>query len=274
MAIEPKTKAGQEKMGLALAKLADEDPTFRTFTDKETGQTIISGMGELHLEIIVDRLIREFHVECKVGRPQVAYRETISRTVKSEGRYVRQTGGHGQYGHCVVEFSPLEPGAGFEFEDKTVGGVIPKEYIPAIKAGIEEASKTGSLGGFEVVDFKATLLDGSYHDVDSSEMAYKIAASMALKDALEKAGCVLLEPVMKVEVVMPDEYMGDVIGNLTSRRCRIEGTDSRGNAQVVDAISPQRRPADRCLRAPERNVWLRNGSQVPHAGQGHVHNAV
>ena len=238
VAIEPKTKAGQEKMGLALAKLADEDPTFRTFTDKETGQTIISGMGELHLEIIVDRLIREFHVECKVGRPQVAYRETISRTVKSEGRYVRQTGGHGQYGHCVVEFSPLEPGAGFEFEDKTVGGVIPKEYIPAIKAGIEEASKTGSLGGFEVVDFKATLLDGSYHDVDSSEMAYKIAASMALKDALEKAGSVLLEPVMKVEVVMPDEYMGDVIGNLTSRRCRIEGTDTRGNAQVVDAICP------------------------------------
>ncbi len=238
VAIEPKTKAGQEKMGLALAKLADEDPTFRTFTDKETGQTIISGMGELHLEIIVDRLIREFHVECKVGRPQVAYRETISRTVKSEGRYVRQTGGHGQYGHCVVEFSPLEAGAGFEFEDKTVGGVIPKEYIPAIKNGIEEASKTGVLGGFEVVDFKATLLDGSYHDVDSSEMAYKIAASMALKDALEKANCVLLEPVMKVEVVMPDEYMGDVIGNLTSRRCRIEGTDTRGNAQVVDAICP------------------------------------
>ncbi len=238
VAIEPKTKAGQEKMGIALSKLADEDPTFRTFTDKETGQTIISGMGELHLEIIVDRLIREFHVECKVGRPQVAYRETITRTVKSEGRYVRQTGGHGQYGHCVVEFSPLEAGAGFEFEDKTVGGVIPKEYIPAVKAGIEEASKTGVLGGFEVVDFKATLLDGSYHDVDSSEMAYKIAGSMALKDALEKAGCVLLEPVMKVEVVMPDEYMGDVIGNLTSRRGRIEGTDSRGNAQVVDAISP------------------------------------
>ena len=238
LAIEPKTKAGQEKMAIALAKLAEEDPTFRTYTNEETGQTIIAGMGELHLEIIVDRLIREFHVECKVGRPQVAYRETISRTVRSEGRYVRQTGGHGQYGHCVVEFSPLEPGAGFEFEDKTVGGVIPKEYIPAIKAGIEEASKTGSLGGFEVVDFKATLLDGSYHDVDSSEMAYKIAASMALKDALEKAGCVLLEPVMKVEVVMPDEYMGDVIGNLTSRRCRIEGTDTRGNAQVVDAICP------------------------------------
>lgn len=238
VAIEPKTKAGQEKMGIALSKLADEDPTFRTFTDKETGQTIISGMGELHLEIIVDRLIREFHVECKVGRPQVAYRETISRTVKSEGRYVRQTGGHGQYGHCVVEFAPLEAGSGFEFEDKTVGGVVPKEYIPAIRAGIEEASKTGALGGFEVVDFKATLLDGSYHDVDSSEMAYKIAGSMALKDALEKAGCMLLEPVMKVEVVMPDEYMGDVIGNLTSRRCRIEGTDTRGNAQVIDAICP------------------------------------
>ncbi len=225
-------------MGIALSKLADEDPTFRTFTDKETGQTIISGMGELHLEIIVDRLIREFKVECKVGRPQVAYRETLTRTVKSEGRYVRQTGGHGQYGHCVVEFSPLEPGSGFVFEDKTVGGVVPKEYIPAIKAGIEEASKSGVLGGYEVVDFKATLLDGSYHEVDSSEMAYKIAGSMALKDALEKANCVLLEPVMKVEVVMPDEYMGDVIGNLTSRRCRIEGTDTRGNAQVVDAICP------------------------------------
>jgi elongation factor G len=235
VAIEPKTKAGQEKMGIALSKLADEDPTFRTFTDKETGQTIISGMGELHLEIIVDRLIREFKVECKVGRPQVAYRETLTRTVKSEGRYVRQTGGHG---HCVVEFSPLEPGSGFVFEDKTVGGVVPKEYIPAIKAGIEEASKSGVLGGYEVVDFKATLLDGSYHEVDSSEMAYKIAGSMALKDALEKANCVLLEPVMKVEVVMPDEYMGDVIGNLTSRRCRIEGTDTRGNAQVVDAICP------------------------------------
>lgn len=238
VAIEPKTKAGQDKMTMALLKLADEDPTFKTFTDQETGQTIISGMGELHLEIIVDRLIREFRVECKVGKPQVAYRETLTKTVKAEGRYVRQTGGHGQYGHCVVEFSPLEPGSGFEFEDKTVGGVIPKEYIPAIKAGIEDASRSGVLGGYEVVDFKATLLDGSYHDVDSSEMAYKIAGSIALKDALEKAHCVLLEPVMKVEVLMPEEYMGDVIGNLTARRCRIEGTEVRGNAQVVDAICP------------------------------------
>ena len=238
VAIEPKTKAGQDKMTMALLKLADEDPTFKTFTDQETGQTIISGMGELHLEIIVDRLIREFRVECKVGKPQVAYRETLTKTVKSEGRYVRQTGGHGQYGHCVVEFSPLEPGSGFEFEDKTVGGAIPKDFIPAIKSGIEDASRSGVLGGYEVVDFKATLLDGSYHDVDSSEMAYKIAGSMALKDALEKAHCALLEPVMKVEVLMPEEYMGDVIGNLTARRCRIEGTEMRGNAQVVDAICP------------------------------------
>ncbi|MBS5878885.1 MAG: elongation factor G, partial [Clostridium sp.] len=230
VAIEPKTKAGQDKMTMALLKLADEDPTFKTFTDQETGQTIISGMGELHLEIIVDRLIREFRVECKVGKPQVAYRETLTKTVKSEGRYVRQTGGHGQYGHCIVEFSPLEPGSGFEFEDKTVGGAIPKEFIPAIKSGIEDASRSGVLGGYEVVDFKATLLDGSYHDVDSSEMAYKIAGSMALKDALEKAHCALLEPVMKVEVLMPEEYMGDVIGNLTARRCRIEGTEMRGNA--------------------------------------------
>lgn len=238
VAIEPKTKAGQDKMTMALLKLADEDPTFKTFTDQETGQTIISGMGELHLEIIVDRLIREFRVECKVGKPQVAYRETLTKTVKAEGRYVRQTGGHGQYGHCVVEFSPLEPGSGFEFEDKTVGGVIPKEFIPAIKSGIEEAARSGVLGGYEVVDFKATVLDGSYHDVDSSEMAYKIAGSLALKEALEKAHCVLLEPVMKVEVLMPEEYMGDVIGNLTARRCRIEGTEMRGNAQVVDAICP------------------------------------
>ena len=238
VAIEPKTKAGQDKMTMALLKLADEDPTFKTFTDQETGQTIISGMGELHLEIIVDRLIREFRVECKVGKPQVAYRESLTKTVKAEGRYVRQTGGHGQYGHCVVEFSPLEPGSGFQFEDKTVGGVIPKEYIPAVKAGIEDASRSGVLGGYEVVDFKATLLDGSYHDVDSSEMAYKIAGSMALKDALEKAHCVLLEPVMKVEVLMPEEYMGDVIGNLTARRCRIEGTEVRGNAQVINAMCP------------------------------------
>ena len=238
VAVEPKTKADQEKMGTALQRLAEEDPTFKVHTDPETNQTIISGMGELHLDIIVDRMRREFKVECTVGKPQVAYRETIRKTVEAEGKFIRQTGGHGQYGHCIVEFSPLEPGSGFEFEDKTVGGAIPKEFIPAIKSGIEDASRSGVLGGYEVVDFKATLLDGSYHDVDSSEMAYKIAGSMALKDALEKAHCALLEPVMKVEVLMPEEYMGDVIGNLTARRCRIEGTEMRGNAQVVDAICP------------------------------------
>ncbi|MDR0841680.1 MAG: elongation factor G [Christensenellaceae bacterium] len=238
VAIEPKTKAGQEKMTLALVKLADEDPTFKTYTDQETGQTIIAGMGELHLEIIVDRLIREFKVECTVGQPQVAYREALTRPVKAEGRYVRQTGGHGQYGHCIVEFSPLEPGEGFVFEDKTVGGAIPKEYIAPIEKGIQEASASGHLGGYELVDFKAVLLDGSYHDVDSSEMAYKIAGSMAMKEAMEKGGSVLLEPMMKVEVVMPDEYMGDVIGNITARRGRISSTDMRGNAQVVDAICP------------------------------------
>ena len=238
VAIEPKTKAGQEKMTAALIKLAEEDPTFKTYTDQETGQTIIAGMGELHLEIIVDRLIREFRVECKVGNPQVAYREALTRTVKAEGRYVRQTGGHGQYGHCVVEFSPLEPGEGFVFEDKTVGGVIPKEYIPAIEKGIKEASASGALGGYELVDFKAVLLDGSYHEVDSSEMAFKIAGSMAMKEAMEKGAPVLLEPMMKVEVVMPEEYMGDVLGNITARRGRMSGTDTRGNAQVIDAICP------------------------------------
>ena len=238
VAIEPKTKAGQEKMTAALIKLAEEDPTFKTYTDQETGQTIIAGMGELHLEIIVDRLIREFRVECKVGNPQVAYREALTRTVKAEGRYVRQTGGHGQYGHCVVEFSPLEPGEGFVFEDKTVGGVIPKEFIPAIEKGIKEASASGALGGYELVDFKAVLLDGSYHEVDSSEMAFKIAGSMAMKEAMEKGVPVLLEPMMKVEVVMPEEYMGDVLGNITARRGRISGTDTRGNAQVIDAICP------------------------------------
>ena len=238
VAIEPKTKAGQEKMGLALAKLSEEDPTFRTYSDRETGQTIISGMGELHLEIIVDRLIREFRVECKVGKPQVAYRETITRSVKAEGRYVRQTGGHGQYGHCVVEFSPLEPGAGFEFEDETVGGVIPKEFIPAIREGIVEAARSGNLGGYEVVDFRATLLDGSYHEVDSSELAFRIAGSMAFKDALGRADCALLEPVMKVEIIMPEEYMGEVLGNLTSRRCRIEGTEQRPGGSAIDAVCP------------------------------------
>ena len=238
VAIEPKTKAGQDKMTLALVKLAEEDPTFKTYTDQETGQTIIAGMGELHLEIIVDRLIREFRVEASVGKPQVAYRETITRAVKAEGRYVRQTGGHGQYGHCVVEFSPREPGEGYLFEDKIVGGVIPREYIPAIDQGIQEASRSGALGGFEVVDFKATLIDGSYHDVDSSELAFKIAGSLAFKEATAKAGSVLLEPVMKVEIVMPEEYMGDVIGNVNARRGRIEGMEARGGGQAVHAMCP------------------------------------
>lgn len=238
VAIEPKTKAGQDKMTLALVKLAEEDPTFKTYTDQETGQTIIAGMGELHLEIIVDRLIREFRVEATVGKPQVAYRETITKTVKAEGRYVRQTGGHGQYGHCVVEFSPREPGEGYLFEDKIVGGVIPREYIPAIDQGIQEASRSGVLGGFEVVDFKATLIDGSYHEVDSSEMAFKIAGSLAFKEAAAKAGSVLLEPVMKVEVNMPEEYMGDVIGNINARRGRIEGMEARAGGQAVHAMCP------------------------------------
>ena len=238
VAIEPKTKAGQEKMTMALVKLAEEDPTFKTYTDQETGQTIIAGMGELHLEIIVDRLIREFKVECKVGHPQVAYREALNRAYKAEGRYVRQTGGHGQYGHCIVEFSPLDTGCGFVFEDKTVGGSIPKEYISSIQKGIEEASRSGYSGGYELVDFKATVVDGSYHDVDSSDMAYKIAGSMALKEAMEKAGTMLMEPMMKVEVVMPEDYMGDVIGHITSKRGRISGTESRGNAAVIDATCP------------------------------------
>ena len=238
VAIEPKTKAGQEKMSLALQKLAEEDPTFKTYTDSETGQTIIAGMGELHLEIIVDRLIREFRVECKVGNPQVAYRETITKTVKTEGRFVRQTGGHGAYGHCVVEVSPLQPGEGFVFENKTVGGSIPKEFIPAIKTGVEEASHSGALGGYELVDFKVVLLDGSYHEVDSSEMAYKIAGSMAMKEAMEKGAPVLLEPMMKVEIVMPAEYMGDVIGNITARRGSITGSEDRGATTVVDCMAP------------------------------------
>ncbi len=238
VAIEPKTKAGQDKMTMALVKLAEEDPTFKTYTDEETGQTIIAGMGELHLEVIVDRLIREFRVEAAVGKPQVAYRETITKTVKVEGRYVRQTGGHGQYGHCVVEFAPQKPGEGYMFEDKIVGGVVPKEYIPAIDKGIQEASRSGALGGYEVVDFRATLVDGSYHDVDSSEMAFKIAGSLALKEAMAKAGSVLLEPVMKVEVIMPEDYMGDVIGNLNGRRGRVEGMEARGNGQAVHAMCP------------------------------------
>ena len=238
VAIEPKTKAGQEKMTMALVKLAEEDPTFKTYTDAETGQTIIAGMGELHLEIIVDRMMREFKVEATVGAPQVAYKETIRRKVKQEGRYVRQSGGRGQYGHCIIELEPTQPGEGYSFENKTVGGAIPKEYIPAIDAGIQEAAKSGVLGGYECVDFKVTLLDGSYHEVDSSEMAYKIAGSMAFKDGARKADPVLLEPVMKVEVVMPEEYMGDIIGNINSRRGRVEGMESRPGVQVVKAIVP------------------------------------
>ena len=238
VSIEPKTKAGQEKLEQTLQKLSEEDPTFKTYVDRETGQTIIAGMGELHLEIIVDRITREFKVECRVGNPQVAYREALTRTVKTEGRFVRQTGGHGQYGHCVVEFSPGEPGSGFVFENKTVGGCIPKEFIPAIQQGIKEAAGSGALGGYELVDFKATLLDGSYHEVDSSEMAYKIAGSMALKEAMEKGGCVLLEPVMNVEIVTPDEYVGDVLGNITSRRGKIVGTENRGVTTVIDCQCP------------------------------------
>jgi len=238
VAIEPKTKAGQEKMTNALVKLAEEDPTFKAYTDEETGQTIIAGMGELHLEIIVDRMLREFKVEANVGKPQVAYRETITKSVVAEGRYVRQSGGRGQYGHCKVEISPLEPGTGYQFENKIVGGVIPKEYIPSIDNGIQEASKSGVLGGYEVVDFKATLIDGSYHEVDSSEMAFKIAGSMALKDGLQKGGSVLLEPMMKVEVTVPEDYLGDVMGNLNSRRGRIEGTEVRAGAQIIRANVP------------------------------------
>ena len=238
VAIEPKTKQGQEKMGFALAKLAEEDPTFKTYTDTETGQTIIAGMGELHLEIIVDRLLREFKVEATVGKPQVAYRETFRKAIDCEGVYKRQSGGKGQYGHCKVKLEPLEPGSGFQFEDTTVGGSIPKEYIEPVRKGIEEASKNGFLAGYEMVDFKAIVRDGSYHEVDSSEMAFKIAGSLAFKDGMKKANAVLLEPIMKVEVTMPDEYLGDVIGDITSRRGGLKGMENRNGVQVVDADVP------------------------------------
>ena len=238
VAIEPKTKAGQEKMTLALIKLAEEDPTFKTYTDKETGQTIIAGMGELHLEIIVDRLLREFKVEATVGKPQVAYRETFRKAIDCEGVYKRQSGGKGQYGHCKVKLEPLEPGSGFQFEDTTVGGSIPKEYIEPVRKGIEEAAKNGILAGYEVVDFKATVYDGSYHEVDSSEIAFKIAGSMAFKDGASKANPVILEPVMKVEVVLPDDYFGDVMGNVTARRGNITGTDDRNGSKVINAEIP------------------------------------
>ncbi len=238
IAVEPKTKAGQDKMSIALAKLSEEDPTFKAHTDPETGQTIISGMGELHLEIIVDRMLREFKVEANIGQPQVAYKETIRKAVKAEGKFVRQSGGRGQYGHCVVELEPQEPGSGYTFVNKIVGGVVPKEYIPAIDAGIQDAMQNGILGGYQVLDIKATLVDGSYHDVDSSEMAFKISGSMAFKDGCRKASPVLLEPIMKVDVVTPEVYMGDVMGDLNSRRGRIEGMESRSGAQVITANVP------------------------------------
>jgi len=238
IAIEPKTKAGQEKMGIALQKLAEEDPTFRVYTDQETGQTIIAGMGELHLEIIVDRLLREFKVEANVGKPQVSYKETIRKAVRAEGKFVRQSGGKGQYGHCVIEVEPLEPGKGYEFVNKIVGGVIPKEYIPAVDAGIRDAMNSGVIAGYQVLDVKVTLVDGSYHEVDSSEMAFKVAGSMAFKEAMRKADPVLLEPIMKVDVTTPDEYMGDVMGDLNSRRGRIEGMEANAGAQNIHAFVP------------------------------------
>ncbi|HSH35397.1 elongation factor G [Schnuerera sp.] len=238
VAIEPKTKASQEKMSVALAKLAEEDPTFKTFTNEETGQIIIAGMGELHLEIIVDRLLREFKVEANVGNPQVAYKESISVAAETDTRYVRQSGGRGQYGHVKIKIEPQEPGAGYEFVNKIVGGVIPKEYISSVDNGIQEAMQSGIIGGYPVVDIKVTLFDGSYHEVDSSEMAFKIAGSMAFKEAMEKAKPVLLEPIMKVEVIMPEEYMGDVIGDINSRRGRIEGMEPRSGVQVVRGYVP------------------------------------
>ncbi len=238
VAIEPKTKQDQEKMGTALARLAEEDPTFKMHTDQDSGQTIIEGMGELHLEIIVDRLQREFKVECNVGRPQVAYKETIRRAVKAEGKFVRQSGGRGQYGHCWIEIEPLEQGSGFEFVNKIVGGVIPREYIAPIGQGIEEAMQNGIQAGYPVMDIRATVYDGSYHDVDSSEMAFKIAGSMAFKAGAAKADPAIIEPVMKVEVTVPEEYMGEVIGDMNSRRGRIEGMEATGTAQIVRGFVP------------------------------------
>ncbi|MYL39714.1 elongation factor G [Halobacillus litoralis] len=238
VAIEPKSKADQDKMAIALGKLAEEDPTFQTETNVETGQTIIAGMGELHLDIIVDRLKREFKVEANIGAPQVAYRETFRASAQVEGKFVRQSGGRGQFGHVWVEFEPNKEGAGFEFVNKIVGGVVPREYIPSVEQGIKESLENGVLAGYPMVDIKATLYDGSYHDVDSNEMAFKVAASMALKEAKNKCKPVLLEPMMKVEVVIPEEYMGDIMGDVTSRRGRVEGMETRGNAQVVKAFVP------------------------------------
>ena len=238
VAIEPKTKADQDKMSVALGKLAEEDPTFRTETNPETGQTIISGMGELHLDIIVDRMRREFKVEANVGAPQVAYRETFRASAEVEGKFVRQSGGRGQFGHVWIKFEPNEEGAGFEFVNKIVGGVVPREYIPSVEAGIKESMQNGVLAGYPLIDVKASLFDGSYHDVDSNEMAFKVAASMALKNAKNKCNPVILEPLVKVEVVIPEEYMGDIMGDITSRRGRVEGMDTRGPAQVVNAFVP------------------------------------
>ena len=238
VAIEPKTKASQEKMTMALVKLAEEDPTFKTYTDQETGQTIIAGMGELHLEIIVDRLLREFKVEANVGKPQVAYREAIRKKVDVEGKYIRQSGGKGQYGHCKIIMEPLEPGKGYEFEDKTVGGSIPKEYIPAIDNGIREAKQSGVLAGYECVDFKVTVYDGSFHEVDSSEMAFKIAGSMAFKEGMRKADPIIMEPIMRVEINLPEEYLGDVMGNVSSRRGNLLGMESINGSQEIRAEIP------------------------------------
>jgi elongation factor G len=240
VSIEPKTKAGQDKMGESLAKLAEEDPTFRAYTNEETGQTIIAGMGELHLEIIVDRLLREFKVEANVGAPQVAYKETFTKAVDVDSKYAKQSGGRGQYGHCKVKFEPMDANAEktFEFVSTVVGGAIPREYIPAVGAGIEEATKAGILGGYPVLGIKATVYDGSYHEVDSNEMAFKIAGSMAFKDAMQKAGAVLLEPIMRVEVTVPDDYMGDVIGDISSRRGRIEGTEDVNGTKLIRGFVP------------------------------------
>jgi elongation factor G len=238
VAIEPKTKADQEKMSLSLQKLSEEDPTFQAYTDEETGQTIISGMGELHLEVIVDRLLREFKVGANVGRPQVAYKETVLESTRSEGKFIRQTGGRGQYGHVVLEIAPLERGSGFVFENKIVGGAIPKEFIPAIEAGLKEAANSGVLGGYPVIDLKVTLVDGSFHQVDSSELAFKIAASLGFKKCMSQAKPVLLEPIMKVDIMVPEEYIGEVIGDVNSRRGRIEGIEPKGGSQVIRGFIP------------------------------------
>ncbi|RME00423.1 MAG: elongation factor G, partial [Deltaproteobacteria bacterium] len=238
IAIEPKTQADQDRLSNALARLALEDPSFHVRTDDETGQTIISGMGELHLEVVVDRLLREFQVDANVGKPQVAYKETISRTVEVEGKHVKQTGGHGQYGHVKLRLSPGEPGSGLKFESQITGGVIPKEYIPAVKKGIEEAMGSGILAGYPVVDVEAVLLDGSYHEVDSSELAFKIAAINAFRKGMEEAGAVLLEPIMRVEVVVPESFMGDVLGDLNARRGQIRGIEARAGMNVIEAEVP------------------------------------